>query len=181
MDVDSVITEFLNKDGQAVSANKKGEVAYTSLFNYAMPFIRYAIGDIAVPSSDDACSCGRTLPLMKIVEGRKDSFLTLPGNRIVSPMVFNYAFSTFELYRYIDQFQIHQKSLEDIDVYLKINQPTVDKERLAKLFNDHMKSLFELDNVHLNLTITDEIPLSKTGKLRSVWSDIPRGEFADES
>lgn len=175
MDVDSVITEFVDKDGDGVSAGERGEVAYTSLFNYAMPFIRYAIGDIGVPS-DDTCSCGRNLPLMKIVEGRKDSFLKFPNDRVFSPMIFNYAISTFNRYKDIDQFQIHQKTTDFINVNLKIREPSINKESFAFEFDRHLKKFFDLpDDVQFNISFVDEIQLSKNGKLRSIWSDLPNG------
>lgn len=173
MDVDSVITEFLDKNGEAVSAGERGEVTYTSLFNFTMPFIRYAIGDIGVPS-DDTCPCGRSLPLMKMIEGRKDSFLTLPGNRILSPMVFNFAVSRFKYYTDIYQFRIHQKEVDYFEVYLKLNRFPVEQTIMASEFESHVKNFLNLtsDEVRFNISFVDEIPLSKTGKLMSVWSDL---------
>lgn len=172
MDVDSVITEFIDKNGIPVAAGEQGLVTYTSLFNYAMPFIRYSIGDICVPSSD-TCSCGNNLPLMKVVEGRKDAFLTLPNSKILSPMIFNYAISTFSYYKDIDQYQIHQKSINVIDVNLKMNGFSIPKDRFAVEFESHLKKFLKIpQDVQLNVAFLDEIPLSKTGKLRSVWSDI---------
>lgn len=173
MDVDSVIAEFIGKDGFPVAADEQGTVTYTSLFNYAMPFIRYSIGDVGVPSND-TCPCGRSLPLMKIVLGRKDAFLKLPGDKILSPMVFNYAISTFPYYQDIDQYQIHQKKIDDIDVNLKIGNFSIPKERMAIEFTNHFKKFLELPSeIRLNVAFLEEIPLSKTGKLRSVWSDVP--------
>jgi len=87
MDVDSVITQIVDRDGTEVSAGERGEIVYTSLFNHAMPFIRYATGDVATPS-DQSCPCGRVLPLMKMIEGRKDSFVFLPDSRVISPRAF---------------------------------------------------------------------------------------------
>jgi phenylacetate-CoA ligase len=174
MDVDSVITEFIDPQGVSVAPDERGEVTYTSLFNYTMPFIRYAIGDIGVPSND-TCSCGRSLPLMKIIEGRRDSFLTFPDSRTISPMIFNYVVSTFSHYKDIDQYQIHQKKVNLIDVLLKTNKFTTEnKDSLALEFNKHLKQFFDVqDNVEFSIQFVEEIPLSKTGKLRSVWSDLP--------
>jgi len=87
MDMDSVIVQFVDDDGNEVSFGEKGEIVYTSLFNYAQPLIRYGIEDVGEPLGDE-CSCGRTLPLMKVVEGRRDSFLALSDGRILSPMTF---------------------------------------------------------------------------------------------
>jgi len=143
MDVDSVITEFLDQNGQMVNPGEEGEVTYTSLFNFSMPFIRYAIGDIGVPS-DDKCSCGQSLPLMKMIAGRKDSFLTLPGNRILSPMVFNFAVNRFKYYDNIDQYRIHQKRIDYFDVYLKMNRLPKEQNGLLIEFEDHLKNFLNI-------------------------------------
>lgn len=173
MDVDSVITEFLDKNGQMVNPGEEGEVTYTSLFNFSMPFIRYAIGDIGVPS-DDKCSCGQSLPLMKMIAGRKDSFLTLPGNRVLSPMVFNFAVNRFKYYDNIDQYRIHQKRIDYFDVYLKMNSFPKEQKGLSMEFEDHLKNFLNIaqNEVKFNISFVDDIPLSKNGKLMSVWSDI---------
>jgi len=84
IDAHAIIVEFLDEEGEEVSAGEKGEIVCTSLFNRAMPFIRYSVGDIGIPS-DEECPCGITLPLMKVIEGRKDSLLLLPDGRLLSP------------------------------------------------------------------------------------------------
>ena len=173
MDCDSVVTEFLDKNGEAVSAGERGEVTYTSLFNYAMPLIRYSIGDIGEPSND-TCSCGVNLPLMGVVEGRKDSFLTLPNNRTVSPMVFNFAVSRFKYYTDIDQFQIRQRKINQFKVSLKVAKGTANQGLLKEEFVTHLRRFLELSDsdITFDVALVDEIPLSKTGKLMSVWSDL---------
>jgi len=37
---------------------------------------------------DKTCSCGRNLPLMSMIRGRADDFITLPDGRCVSPLMF---------------------------------------------------------------------------------------------
>jgi phenylacetate-CoA ligase len=173
MDVDSVITEFVDKNGEAVGDGERGEVVFTSLFNFAMPFIRYAIGDVGAPS-DDSCPCGCTLPLMKVIEGRKDSFLMLPGNRVVSPMVFNFAVSTFKYYEDIDQYRIRQRKTDLFEVFLKMNKYPLSGENLASEFEAHVKKFLNIEENELRFEVSfvDEIPLSPTGKLHSVFSDV---------
>lgn len=173
MDVDSVITEFLNENGETVSDGKRGEVVYTSLYNFTMPFIRYAIGDVGAPS-DESCPCGRTLPLMKMIEGRKDSLLKLPGNRIVSPMVFNYAISSFKYYADIDQYRIRQRGIDFFEVLLKMVEGWVEKEDVFSEFESHVKKFlnFGEDELRFKISIVNQIPLSSTGRLLSVSSDL---------
>lgn len=138
-----------------------------------MPLIRYNIGDVGSPS-DDTCPCGRSLPLMNVVEGRKDSFLTLPGNRIVSPMVFNFAISSFEYYEDIDQYRVRQRKTDLFQVALKMNKGSKWDKDLTSKFETHVKKFLNIDEDELRfeVSIVDEIPMSPTGKLHSVFSDL---------
>ncbi len=173
MDIDSVITEFVDKDGNNVSEGETGEIAFTSLFNFAMPLIRYKIGDVGA-ASDDKCSCWRNLPLMKVVEGRKDSFLKLPGNRVVSPMVFNYALSNFRHYQNIDQYYIRQKKINLFRVKIKMVPGSFNEEKIVSEFKDHIQKYFDFkeDEIQFDISLVDEIPLAPTGKFLSVTSDL---------
>ncbi|MBU7037664.1 MAG: phenylacetate--CoA ligase family protein [Theionarchaea archaeon] len=81
LDADSVIVEFI-KEGEQVAPGELGEVVVTNLWNVAMPFIRYRLGDVAVPL-DELCSCGRGLPIIKELEGRLDDVIVLPSKELV--------------------------------------------------------------------------------------------------
>jgi len=50
-----------------------------------MPFIRYDLGEIATPMNGQ-CACGRRLPLMEMIQGRADDFITLPSRTVVPPV-----------------------------------------------------------------------------------------------
>ena len=71
--MENVVVEFV-KDGEPVSSGEKGVVLLTSLRNFGMPFIRYKIGDVGVPS-DEQCECGRGLSLVQNIEGRTSDFM----------------------------------------------------------------------------------------------------------
>jgi phenylacetate-CoA ligase len=173
MDVDSVITEFVDKNGERVADGEQGEVVFTSLFNFAMPLLRYAIGDVG-STSDDICPCGRTLPLMKMIEGRKDSFLTLPGGRLVSPMIFNFVMSSFKYYADVDQYHIRQKKIDLFEVSLKMVDGWKAQSDVIREFESHIRKYHDFANneVRFDVSIVDEIARSPTGKLLSVSSDL---------
>jgi phenylacetate-CoA ligase len=81
LNYDSLIVEFL-RDGKPVAAGEPGAIVVTDLTNYGMPFIRYKVGDVGVPS-DRTCDCGCTYPLMESLEGRvADYVITTDGNFI---------------------------------------------------------------------------------------------------
>lgn len=63
------------------------KVIGTSLWNYAMPFLRYEIEDLVELSPNDRCSCGRGLPLkIKRILGRVDDILSSPDGGIILPV-----------------------------------------------------------------------------------------------
>jgi len=171
MDVDSVITQFVDDEGNEVSVGERGEIVYTSLFNYAMPFIRYAVGDVGVPS-DEKCPCGRTLPLMKIVEGRRDSVLSLPDGRLLSPMTFRIAISKF--FEKIMQYRVVQKKRDFFEIYIKKNDPSIDEQVLENELVTHIKRVLNIDKCETTFQVrfVDDIPSSKTGKLMAVVSEL---------
>ncbi|MCC6493233.1 MAG: phenylacetate--CoA ligase family protein [Pirellulales bacterium] len=60
-----------------------GKILITDLLNFAMPLIRYEIGDMGC--WDPApCPCGRGLPRLKGVAGRVTDFVVGPDGRLVS-------------------------------------------------------------------------------------------------
>lgn len=81
---ESIFMELLDDDGEEVAPGEIGRVVLTSFYNYAMPFIRYAIGDYA-RRGDDAHSSGRTLPALAEIMGRTRNMFTFPGGRTIWP------------------------------------------------------------------------------------------------
>jgi len=173
IDADSVIIETVDSDGKPVGKSESGEIVITSLYNFAMPFIRYSLGDIG-RLSDYRCSCGRILPLMEIVEGRRDSFLTLPGGRVVSPMVFVAAMKDFGFFDQIDQYRVIQKKKNYIQVFLKFSISPVDKEEISLKVRHHFEHVLDVveSDVFFDVQFVDDIPLSKTGRLMTTFSEI---------
>lgn len=60
-----------------------GELLVTDLLNFAMPMIRYRIGDQA-SFIDGDCRCGRGLPRLKSVDGRVTDFVVGSEGQLVS-------------------------------------------------------------------------------------------------
>lgn len=172
MDVDNLIIQFVDENGEEVASGERGEIICTSLFNYAMPFIRYAVGDVGIPS-DEVCACGRRLPLMNVVEGRKDSFLFFPDGRTLTPRTFTIAMNMFKFYGYIHQFRIIQKKLDLFEVSIEIEDDRVEETLIETELIHHLKTIFKLDNdVKFKIRFVKHIPLDKSGKLMAVSSEL---------
>jgi phenylacetate-CoA ligase len=90
----------------------------TGFHNPVMPFIRYETGDVvrAMPGGQRACPCGRTMPLVHSVAGRKDECIyTADGRRLPS---LNF-YTVFRKYTAIARFQLAQYGLREIVVRIE--------------------------------------------------------------
>jgi phenylacetate-CoA ligase len=76
-------TEVL-EGSRSVPAGSPGDIVATGLLNPDMPLVRYRVGDrVVLAEGNDACPCGRTLPVLQSVEGRGDDVLVTPDGRRV--------------------------------------------------------------------------------------------------
>jgi phenylacetate-CoA ligase len=171
IDADALILQFLDKNGEEVSSGESGEIVCTSLFNYSMPLIRYAVGDVGTPSGE-TCECGRTLPLMQMVEGRKDSLLLLPICRILTPRAFTIALHEFKYYNCIEKFRIVQKKLDAFEFNIKMKNNGLKEDVLKTELSDHLKTIFKFDDLTFEINLVDDIALDKNGKLMAVVSEL---------
>jgi phenylacetate-CoA ligase len=74
-----VLLEVLRPDGSPCDAGEIGRVVVTDLHNFAMPLIRYDIGDLAAFGAP--CACGRGLPVLQVVAGRTGDLAIDPTGR----------------------------------------------------------------------------------------------------
>jgi phenylacetate-CoA ligase len=80
---DSVLVEVMQGDRPA-AVGERGEVVVTALHAYAMPFIRYRLGDV-VRRGPDTCSCGQPFSKIGSIQGRMLDYFRLPGGRWLHP------------------------------------------------------------------------------------------------
>jgi phenylacetate-CoA ligase len=108
---ESNFVELLDEQGEPVAQGELGRVVLTSLHNFAMPLIRYDVGDLA--AFGPPCSCGRGLPALSRIAGRTHSVFILPGGRRLVPDARDLAFFEFIPMR---QFQFVQHTLNDFEL-----------------------------------------------------------------
>jgi len=153
------------KEGERAALGKTGGILITNLRNYAMPFIRYEIGDLG-SLSDNFCSCGRGLPLMSSIEGRiTDIIVTQDGNFISTP-VLTLIFKNLP----IKQYQIIQEKLEKIRVKIVKAKGYSEKDTNYVVRGMHK---FIGGNIQIRVEFVESIPLKASGKRRPVISKIP--------
>jgi len=164
VNIDTVVVELV-WNGKSVPLEKRGKIICTSLNSYAMPLIRYEIGDIGI-LSDKQCPCGRGLPLMKKLEGRSEDFIQLSNGKMIAPTTFSMIIRGL---KGIKQYRIEQEEINKLIIYLvKGNdfEPSIPEQIRGRV----KKSLQE--DIHVKIDIVDSIPRDSSGKLRSVISKV---------
>lgn len=160
---ENVVLECV-KDGEQVSPGESGEILVTSLRNYGMPFIRYAIGDVG-KISDDACKCGRGLPLMASIEGRVSQFMSVFDKRFGKIIPVSTAgpglFSGVLMYLPIERYRIIQESLNKITIIAVKGKNYSQKH--TDLLIEHIRK-FLGDNITLEIKFVNYLPPLPSGK-----------------
>jgi phenylacetate-CoA ligase len=80
-----VLAEIINSEGRPCQPGEVGELIVTPLYNYAIPLIRYRSGDFVM--AGQPCSCGRTLPTIARIVGRREHMFVFPDRRRMLPPV----------------------------------------------------------------------------------------------
>lgn len=129
--------------------------------NPLMPFIRYDIGDCAIPS-DSNCMCGRSSRHFTRLKGRSEDFIFTKDGRKITGMnqVFEYALN-------VKQVQLVQYSLDSV-VFRVVPLPgfkAIDLDRMFSEFDARSNCL--LDRSYL---LCDNLLMSSSGKYKSVLS-----------
>ena len=165
MAVEKVVMEFVDENGNPVVEGEDGRIIATDLFNYAMPFIRYDTGDMGV-YSDEECSCGRKLPLMKKILGRTTDILRFKNGAVLSGPSLTLIFKDFD----IRQYQVVQTSGVSLVVNI-IRGKTYSKNDTQKIYRVLKKAVG--DEVKVKFEFVDHIQPTKSGKWKIVISQLP--------
>jgi phenylacetate-CoA ligase len=157
---EGMYVEILNPDEQG-----RGEIVLTNLDSHAFPIIRYRTGDIGgfdpVP-----CRCGRGLPKLRAVEGRRTDFLVTPSGRVLHALSAIYLLRELATVR---EFRIIQEAVNHLVIHLVPTRPlqhTEEGEILAKF-----AAVFGPD-MRVDVVQTDALPRSPSGKFRYVESKV---------
>jgi phenylacetate-CoA ligase len=171
--IENSVVEIL-RGSRPAKPGEMGEVVVTQLDNHAMPLIRYATGDTAVPAAADAvCACGRELPLIEGVRGRVPDTVFAPDG---SALVVHFFTILFEYLSGIRHFQIVQKEADRIVARI-VRLADFDQARVE---DEVRRAVEEATSGTLSVAFEypDEIPLAPSNKRRLVISEIQSSPFS---
>lgn len=153
-----LIVEILRDDDTPCSVGETGRVVITDLHNFATPILRYDIGDYAEVGAP--CPCGRGLPVLERVVGRRRNMLVYPDGRTTWPL---FTVACREAARYRD-LQLVQLSREALRVRVVPDGP-LDREALVAALHRTLGRAFSVE-----VEEVDEIGRTPAGKLEEFVS-----------
>ncbi len=122
----AVVVEIVDDQGQPCAPGRPGRVLLTGLHSFAMPLIRYELGDYA--EWGGPCDCGITLPVIARIWGRERSFIRLPDGSL------RLARLTGEYWREIApirEYRVVQYADGLIEAFVTCDRPLTEAERGA--------------------------------------------------
>ncbi len=120
-----LLVEILDDDGAPCRPGAIGRVVVTDLHNFATPLIRYELGDFAEVGAP--CPCGRGLPVLTRIVGRRRGMLRYPDGRTAWPL-FTVACREAAPYR---ELQLVQESIDLLRLRIVALAPLTAAHRAA--------------------------------------------------
>ncbi|MBN1367623.1 MAG: phenylacetate--CoA ligase family protein [Dehalococcoidales bacterium] len=171
--VEDVIVEIVDDAGNPLPPGVTGRILLTNLHNYAMPFIRYDIGDTAA-LSDKACPCGREgLPLMVNLNGRADAVIFTPSGKYIPGRAL--PGGRFFAGLGIAKFQIVQESVDELVFNIvpdKYNNPAP-QDLISREIEVCYRPILGPE-VAIKVQFVSQIPPDKSGKMNVIVSKLQK-------
>lgn len=150
---DQVYIEVIDKNGNQCPEGVEGEIIVTSLINYAMPIIRYKIGDRGILNTTK-----HDFPILEKVSGRSVSTFQTKEGKLIDGEYFTHLIYYMD---WIKKFQIIQKSYNLIE--FKVVRYFNESEKDIKNINKGVKKIMG-NNCEIEFNFVDEIYPLKSGK-----------------
>ena len=170
---ETIYVEFKQPDALANPGDGLVELVFTPFYNYAMPLIRYACGDFAVPDTSPAPD-SRTLRRLERIAGRERNFFVLPSGRRWWPTYQNKILCDFLDYK---QIQFAQTAHDRIEIRYAsdIPEPIRDAERL----HAYLRAATP-EPVEIAVTRVSEIARRASGKYEYATCEIGQTAVSPE-
>jgi len=167
LNCDTLIVEFI-RDGKPVSPGEPGSIVVTDLTNFGMPFLRYKVGDVGIPSATTGCPCGCTYPIMDSLEGRVADYVVTPDGVYISgiSLTENFAMQLPGL----KQMQIVQEQVDLLIFRVVKGEHFTEQteQEIGRLARERFGS-----RMHWQLEYVDTIQSELSGKYRFCISKLP--------
>jgi phenylacetate-CoA ligase len=155
------------KGAQPDSDKAQGELLLTSLYNKAMPFVRYQIGDVATLRHDSE----EKYTWIESLDGRVNDFAKLPSGKTAPGMTFYYiSRSILESGGGFKEFIIRQTAINcfEFDVVSDAPLSETKKEEVIQIMNKYLEP-----GLKLIIHQVDKINRPNSGKIKHFYYQVP--------
>ena len=144
---DVMILETVDMCDEPTEPGTPGQLLVTPLLLRSFPLIRYRLGDV-VTLSDDKCSCGRGLGMMKNIDGRTSAIIrSREGRTFYEMTICGIAKSMLQKIKRIQVKQVCPQTLEIRVIREPLWLKTDELELLAK-FREKFGTMFDFQFVY---------------------------------
>jgi phenylacetate-CoA ligase len=161
---EGVFLEVLDDGGRACNPGEVGRVVVTALHNFAMPLVRYDVGDYAEVGAP--CDCGRGLPVLRRIIGRVRNTLVTASGRRYWPVLGARALVEAAPIR---QYQLVQKAFDRVEARLVVASALTPAQEAT--VRSHILSRLPSE-LHLDLVYCENIARSAGGKFEDFISEV---------
>ena len=146
-----------------------GILLATGFHNYAMPFIRYEVGD-TLTFDNKPCECGLQSQVIREVNGRNEDYVITPeGTRI---MRFDYLFKDS---KDVLECQVAQRRLGEMVIRI-VRREGYHQAETEKNLLDNVRTMIS-PTIDVTFEYVDSIPRTKAGKFKAVVSELGGGKL----
>lgn len=165
---ENLLVEIIDEAGHPCNPGETGRVVLTPLHNFATPLIRYELGDYAEVGAP--CDCGRGLPVLARIHGRRRNMVVLPDGRRHWPSLPSTLWLSVAAIR---QFRVVQTMPDSLEVTYVMDRPLTDAEqtKLEEALAERMGHAF---NVVWNRL--DSIERGPNAKFEDFMSLLPMAD-----
>lgn len=121
---ENLLVEVLDEAGRPCGPGETGRVVVTTLHNFAMPLVRYELGDYAEVGAP--CDCGRGLPVLARIHGRRRNMVVLPDGRRHWP---SFPAEMWRAVAPVEQFRLVQRASGEIEAYYVLARELTQDEK----------------------------------------------------
>lgn len=168
-----VLVETVDEKGRRTPPGVAGEVTITHLRGRGMPLIRYRTGDTAA-LAPGRCACGRGLPLMSQVTGRRTDLIRLPDGTDMHGLSVIYPLRELPA---VAEYQIVQQADLSLDVAV-VARPAADAALLCRDIHDRLDRTIR-GQAPVRVRSVPHIIRAESGKYRPVISHADRSSCAN--
>jgi phenylacetate-CoA ligase len=167
---ENAIVEIV-KGNEVSAAGEEGEMVSTNLVRYAMPFIRYRTGDMGKVSGTKP-NCKRGLEILDSILGRTNDYILLPSGNLLAAVNIASVFNEISSQIHIRQYQVVQEKRDELLILVVEDEGFSEKD--SEIISNSLKEHIA-EEMEITVKQVDDIPLTVSGKRRSVISKLKVG------